>query len=248
MTIFFMHVPKTGGMTVEEFLKDATGVQSVAPYGREDLIASCLQPDVTRYRIYCSHAPAHVRQILPQPVLSIAWLRDPIDRAISAYNHILREPTHPSHECLTSETHDFESAILHPQLRSHFLEVITRFFGSHVDLRIFSHCTNSAFAASIGARDTAPDKYTFARAKENLRGFHFIGFCERMDRDCRLLGRLLGFNPQVKPKFVNADPGGYLDRPKVVRNRDIEALLNQHSPYDFAMYKLAQQLWPDTAT
>lgn len=239
-----MHIPKTGGITVEQFLRDSVGSQEIAPYDRVELIMSRAKPDFGNYRYYCAHAPAHVRQLLPQPVILIAWMRDPIDRAISAYNHILRDPYHPSHDRLLAETTDFESAVRHPRLRVHFLEAMTRYFGSDIDLSTFEENFEAASIASAGASETQPDKYTFARAKEMLRKFDFIGFCDRMEHDCRLLARLLGLDMKATPQLLNTDPGEPTCRPRIARNAEVEALLTYFSPFDIELYQLAQKMWP----
>jgi hypothetical protein len=206
-----------------------------------DFAAYTGDKDFARYRYFFVHSPAYLVQVLPKPLFTFSWLRDPVDRSISAYNHILRSPNHPTHKLMISETSDFESFVQHPQLRQHVAEVITVHFGSDVNLVGFEGRTWQAAVASRGAVSTPPDKHTLARAKERLLEFDFIGFYDRMEQDCQTLTEILGLRFTGPVPHVNADAASETIRPRARRTAEIEELMAKHSPLDIELYQFARE-------
>jgi hypothetical protein len=239
MCVFFMHIPKTGGVSVETFLRSLVNPEEIAPYPRTECVANLSDPGFAEYRYFVAHAPAHIEQLLPRPLFTFSWLRDPVDRSISAYNHILRYPDHRWHQRLIDETSDFESFLEHPQLRLHLVDVMTRYFGSDVNLLSFAGNRQEAALASKRAQVTLPDKQVLIRAKERLLAFDFIGFCNSMQEDCMTLAAKLGLPTSAPVPHVNADPRSETVRPRVRRTPDIENLIARHSPYDIELYQFA---------
>jgi len=242
-SVFFMHIPKTGGMSVENYLTTLVPVDQVAPY---PLVDTCkyLNPESSnKFRFYFSHTPAYFAQLLPSPVFRFTWLRDPVDRAISAYNHILREPSHPWHTRMRNLTTDFESFIKHPQLRHHLVDAMTVFLGSEISLTLAEGDEQSIGAVSRAAIATPPDRYTLGRAKARVNEFDFIGFTDRLEKDCEALAAALGVQPRPFGMKLNCDTNVDTFRPRVTRSEEIEGLVWRHSPYDIELYSYAREKW-----
>ena len=106
--IIFMHVPRTGGLTLRRFLTRRYG-RAAFPHSDGDahpiaLMGALPQPDRggnERYlealsalpeerravvRVYIGHFTYGIHQQLPEPSTYFTVLRDPIDRTLSAYN------------------------------------------------------------------------------------------------------------------------------------------------------------------
>ena len=241
LRVFFMHIPKTGGVSVETFLRSLVNPDEVAPYPRTELVANSGEPGFTQYRYFFAHSPAYIAQLLPRPLFKFSWLRDPVDRSISAYNHILRHPDHRWHQRLIAETSDFESFLDHPRLRLHLVDVMTRYFGLDVNLLSYAENRQEADIVSKWIQTTLPDKHAFARAKDRLLEFDFIGFCERMERDCRTLAELLGLPSTIPVPHVNSDPSGETVRPRAQRTPELEKLIAKQSRYDIELYQFARE-------
>lgn len=239
-SVFFMHIPKCGGLSVQHFIASSVPSNEIAPFDLVDFLRDARFADLNKYRYFFAHVPSYLRQVLPKPTFSFSWLRDPINRAVSVYNHTSRAHTAPYYERFMRETSDFESFISHPYFRLGFVDQMTNFFGAELHLAAFD---DRLFmnVASNGVAATPPDRHTFARAKERMLEFDFIGFCEEMARDCQLLAGLLGFNRVAAIPHVNADPGNSKRRPSVQRNSDIEALVATHCPFDTELYDFARQ-------
>jgi len=242
-SVFFMHIPKTGGMSVENYLKMLVPADQIAAYPLTDTCQYLENEYSNKFRFYFSHTPAYFAQLLPFPVFRFTWLRDPVDRAISAYNHILRDTSHPWHTRMRTLTTDFESFIKHPQLRQHLVEAMTVFLGSEINLTLEEGDEQSIGAVSRAAIATPPDRHTLSRAKTRVNEFDFIGFTDRLERNCEVLAAALGLKPRPFEMKLNCDPKVDTFRPRVTRSEEIEGLVWRHSPYDVELYNYAREKW-----
>lgn len=240
-TVLFVHIPKTGGCTVAKYLQEHVPANKVAHYPIADTIAH-LPEKAESGLYYVTHTPFYFSQLLPSPRFVFTWLRDPVDRAVSGYNHILSDVHHPWHHLLATETNDFESFIMHPRLRCHVVDPFTTFLGAEVNLLWFEGDRQSANSASQGAMATKPDRHTLARAITRLGEIDFIGFCDRMHSDCMHLAGALGLTHSDHVTHENSGLRCETIRPRLRRTADVEDLMRKHSPYDFELYAHARQI------
>lgn len=104
----FLHLPRTGGTTINRMLKYTFGDRAVfhadllAEYGGEYGLAAALPGDPGIYR-YASLISGHygVAHPLilnaPRPVGIMAVMRHPLERIVSLYDYIRGTPNHPEH-------------------------------------------------------------------------------------------------------------------------------------------------------
>ena len=101
-TIFFIHIPKTGGITIETLLIDTFGRENVCPcYSETDFLST--EMDIDRFKVFCGHNWYYTEQILPKPLFIFSFLRDPVKRTISAYEYIKRTKEHDLYEMMNNE-------------------------------------------------------------------------------------------------------------------------------------------------
>jgi hypothetical protein len=81
--LFFMHIPKTAGMSMRQYLGDQYYARDVCPavrwhglLGRED--------EVKRYRLVQGHFRYNLRELLAEGTRMLVLLRDPLRRTVSA--------------------------------------------------------------------------------------------------------------------------------------------------------------------
>lgn len=99
--IFFCHIPKTAGTSLRLALQQAVGEAAVVPsqalislyQGRYPPLHKALQElqDKPEYRLFRGHYNYWVRKYLPKDVLTIAVLRDPVERTVSLIRHHLAD-------------------------------------------------------------------------------------------------------------------------------------------------------------
>ncbi|UYV13233.1 MAG: sulfotransferase family protein [Phycisphaera sp.] len=104
----FLHVTKTGGRTLQRVLKDilrSEGGQSRNFDGslraRDEFVhetAECRN----RYDLLHGHFQFGIHDYIDRPVRYITLLRNPVDRVVSQYYHILEDPRHYLHSIVTN--------------------------------------------------------------------------------------------------------------------------------------------------
>jgi hypothetical protein len=175
--ILFLHVPKTGGTTLQRII------------GRQypsDAICMIRRPTPRtpaelreRSRTFSPHAaviqghmPFGLHELLARRATYITLLRNPIDRVISDYYFILSRPVHSLHETLHSESISLVE-----------FASMGRFPGvDNLQTRLLSGRGMSPKACTTDILD---------EAKRNLREhFSVVGLTERFDETLILLKRL----------------------------------------------------------
>lgn len=205
--IFFMHLPKTGGMTVEKFLSER--ITPVGPwYYDGDFFAHPEHPG--DFRLVRGHLPWFVSQVLPDNAFRIIWLRDPVARTLSAFKHFLRDRHHPLHEEVVQNASTVVQGFDIPEVRITLTNPMTRFLGADLDFASLvgdvQHGRRTAEDAgkiAAQARRREATEETLRRAKERLGSFDFIGFTERMEDDLVNLAGKLGMDPPDRAEKVN---------------------------------------------
>lgn len=106
--LIFVHVPKTGGTSLWSALRHGVGQRAVLRIEMADTTANIARlnemlvtSEAERYRLIGGH-------VLFDPALAAGYpymtmLREPVDRAISAYYHVVRVPTHRLHKTFHEE-------------------------------------------------------------------------------------------------------------------------------------------------
>jgi hypothetical protein len=111
----FLHIPRTGGTTINLMLKYAFGnraffhAELVAEHGGEAGLATALANDngiYGRAMLVTGHyGIAHpLLKYAPRPVGIAAVLRQPLERIVSLYDYIRGTPDHPEHAALSALT------------------------------------------------------------------------------------------------------------------------------------------------
>lgn len=101
--IIFLHIPKTAGTTLHRVIERQYPPERIHSFGAH------AQESVRRFKglpksrrgeiqVLKGHMAFGLHKFLPQPSTYITLVRDPIERTISYYYHIVRNPTHYLHE------------------------------------------------------------------------------------------------------------------------------------------------------
>jgi tRNA (mo5U34)-methyltransferase len=241
---FFIHLPKTGGITVETLLRDALTNELLCPHYEEHEFLSA--KDVDRYKVFIGHNSYYVSRIFPEPIFVFTILREPMVRLVSLYNFIRRRPQHPEHEFMLNKVPTLEAFATHPKL-AHIRDGQTKQIGLAADfLSIRRDVCNGALTkeqavnrfAVLRAKEVTPE--IFDLAARRLKQMEFVGITERLDETCHILFRLLNIPGIDAVPKLNAAPA---DNPTSLRglsSQDLTAL-QEATAHDRKLYALAQE-------
>jgi hypothetical protein len=106
LSIYFLHIPKTGGVSICVWLKEQFGEERTCPAYLWDHIVAYEREQLCRFELFCGHFGADLEAFLECQVRMITVLRDPILRTISHYNHVYRDANHPMHDRVAGQSLD----------------------------------------------------------------------------------------------------------------------------------------------
>jgi hypothetical protein len=103
--LVFLHLPKTAGRTLLGILERNYGLGAVlglydSTFGDE--VAALTPEQVGRIRIIAGHFYFGVHDYLSRPCRYLTFLRDPVERVISHYHFVQRQPAHYLHEAAST--------------------------------------------------------------------------------------------------------------------------------------------------
>ncbi|XP_070580268.1 heparan-sulfate 6-O-sulfotransferase 1-like [Ptychodera flava] len=219
-SVAFVHLPKSGGTSVEEFLFPIVGQQGFS-FGTQIGVPHCseftkaahvLSTSKNRLFLY-SKRTFGLHEFAPKdkPFMYVTWLREPVDRIVSAYYYIKK--TRPMFhtmfmkyvvksrnltECLQKIGNDH-----FPEFDNNFVRLLQ--FGTFPDVdAAFEDCCGSA--GELSAVPAVGEKH-YLIARENLRNnLAFVGLLEEFKLSQDMLGYVLG-KPALRTDVqVNTNP------------------------------------------
>jgi hypothetical protein len=201
--LIFLHVPKTAGTTLNQILwrqyqsRIVHRIQKIIPGRSVEDFRAMTEAEKSRVRIVTGHIDFGFHEFLPRPCEYITILRDPVDRIISHYYYVSRDPNHylyPEVKGRKLTLADYVRSGLTPELdNAQVKQIAGEFVG-------YGQCTRGHLE----------------RAKRNITD-HFVvaGLSERFDETLLLLKRQLHWSAPYyvkenvtpnRPSRDNIDP------------------------------------------
>lgn len=230
-TIIFVHILKTGGMTLNTIIEKhyspdrtySTFPSRHHPQGSLETFHQFTEAQKAKLDVLYGHMSYGLHEYLPRSAVYFTLLRDPVDRVISRYYHIHRDPKSLLHEEIQSGQMDLVDFTKHMAEAGQMDNLQTRVIAGNWVLRGYGEC----------------DEQMLATAKENLKKFAVIGLMERFDETCLLLQRAFGWRDV------------YYTKRNVTKSRPLQAdipdqtlqILQAHNQFDMALYEYAVELF-----
>ena len=176
--IIFLHIPKTAGTSLRQLIeKEYPGKECLylyypSPYKPE--VINHIRKQLPFAKVLYGHVSFGIHQLLSIQGKYIAFLRDPIKRVISLYNHNAREPMMSYYANIQNGMSllDMLTSEITPETNNHMVRIIT--------------CSSK-----VGILD---DNDVLEQAIENIeKHFLFVGLVERLIESVTLLGRKLNW-------------------------------------------------------
>jgi len=226
----FCHIPKTAGTSFITLLRRLLGADQVAEItlnkAGEDytyLTPAQFEP----YRLLVGHFGVKWHDYIGPNRLWLTALRDPVERVLSTYyywrNNVAPAPSVPYLHLAQTLTLEEFARCGHPLVLQGIAN--TQTWQLACDFRI--------------EQRTMPDEQALAQAKQNLKRFAFIGFCEDFRGSAARLCSLLQVNMPAELPRENTT----LTRPPVETiSADTIQAIKDINRLDLQLYRYAQQL------
>ncbi|MGH7504212.1 MAG: sulfotransferase family 2 domain-containing protein [Longimicrobiales bacterium] len=222
-TLIYLHIPKTAGRTFVKILRDQYGkarvyeAYSTPPDTLIDVYKALPVSEKTKYRAIAGHVAPDMHLSVPGPSLYVTMLREPLRRALSTYQFIRRQQSHPAHAAVTENRMTLEQVMtsgVDPMLSNGHVRAL---IGRHVP---------------YGTNDRALLEEAIANLHERIGIF---GLTERFDEAIMLMKRRFGWrggfysrrNSSPERLSVNDVPRSTIDA------------IRGYNALDFALYGYA---------
>jgi hypothetical protein len=218
--IIFLHLPKTGGLTLYDILErqyKKGEVYTIKIKNKRPALQEFINlPDIekTKIKVLRGHMPFGYHQFLQEEAKYITVLRNPVDRVISHYYYILEHPDHYLYDKVKGmKVEEYVISDVTHELDNGQIRDIT-------EIQENEKCTAEHFEIAK------------KRLEEN---FLFASVLDYFDEGLIILKDMLGWS---YPTYytINKKKG---DRPKI--SAEIKAQIAEKNKYDLELYKLAKQ-------
>jgi len=197
--LFFVHVPKTGGMSLISILESHFEPRHIFPghsYVTEKQFLGYSPEQRAGYRLVRMHLRAGsygsvFRHICQNPIC-LTLLRDPVERTISSYRHIVRHPRNPYHDEVTSRNLSLREYV--EQFSSRVCNMQTWMIAGAVTGNI-----------ELGA-PAYGEEAALEIAVQRLEQFAFVGLTSWFVESVELMCHTFGWTRPTEIPFENAAP------------------------------------------
>jgi hypothetical protein len=191
--VFFLHIRKTAGTSIRSVLEKQFDAGQRCPI-RSELELRLKVSDqsdwktyLTTYRFVGGHYYRIAPLLMEEGYKVVTILRDPLDRAISAYNHVKNDKRDPLHKIAVELS--FREAIAEPKLAIEFRNSLARYLVGNA-----GHDFNKL----------TPEQKVDA-ALDFLNRIDFFGFQELINHAGKQIGRYLGMNSIAEVPRLNQE-------------------------------------------
>jgi hypothetical protein len=203
-TYYFLHIPKTAGTSVSSWLLARGGVR----FCPDNLWSQLLRRDrasLGDYDFFAGHFYTGLADYLDRDLTTFTFLRNPVQRSISHYLHIMREKEHYLHQ-RAHKLGSFMAFMQDPQTMPMLYNFQTRALSMELDVTAVQTALrnpdDSPFALERYIEsdlDGYSSRVNLPRAMAFLDCCRFVGITECLGTSLAELQRILGGEGMVSP-------------------------------------------------
>jgi len=217
--IFFLHITKTGGQTIEELLR--RNYSKVFQFGHDEDYKSLPQG----YDVYMGQTAPYTRDLIEGDVFSFAFVRDPIERLVSFYNYYKVHKFKRVRWIHSDGTH--EEYPIDSQLP------LIEFFEQEPIKKVCFNRMTRDFGAEEPLFEVDDNLLSYDNVENILSkvdSYDFIGIFEKFDESLSKLGKILG------KEFENIHINKVKKEKETIADEEYE-FLEHYTAYDQAVYE-----------
>ena len=228
-TIIFLHIPKTAGQSVHQFLRNLVGPDSVAPARVNEQLCALSVQDLRSYRLISGHLDWALLDCVQEPKFVFTILRNPVDRILSFYFFLRGEAQKLSDAELRLPENQGKHAVLNLSCDDYFnagKPHLRIFLDNHYDNFYMYYFAGRTYDARhrLLARRAADKSLTEARilkmAFDNLAlldGVYTIDRLDLLERDVRFATGVHDGPVSLAKLHINRGAGNVGDRMNELR-------------------------------
>jgi hypothetical protein len=219
---YFFHIPKTAGLSVHRFLLEATGDLFFPDVFIEDLFRC--QDRLHQFKYYAGHFLGVLDCVLQQNTIKATLMRDPLQRSISHYRHLARDPSGPLYNVIRHKT--LKQVCTDPELSSTIRNYQARYLATLiVDPLLFRH--------SIEERQEPEGDALYRAAHSALDCMQTVGVQEDFDLFLSTLAR--NWRLDAPPTEIRENVA--TNRPAIEVDADLKKMIYKLTEIDYALYE-----------
>jgi hypothetical protein len=237
--LFFMHIPKTAGMSMRQYLGEQYHPHEICSAERwQDILG--LSGDLASFRLVRGHFRYNLRSLVAPDARMLVVLREPVRRTISALRHLIRDPDfHPTHEL--AKNRRLGELIRDPDVMSFQRDVQSRFLcasrSPDAVAAYFDQASLEGRTVDAGDLEEPP---AFQLAADRLETIDFIGITEDIGSVVSTMAEAMSYHPPRYFPFINHDPEH--DDPLSGLTDEEVAIVREHNAVDRRLYDFARKL------
>jgi hypothetical protein len=241
--LFFMHIPKTAGMSMRMYLGEQYHPHEICPAESwRDILGR--EKDVRSFRLVRGHFRYNMRGLVAEEARTLVVLREPLARTVSALRHLRRDQQfHPTWEIARDLS--IAEMIRHPGIMAFQRDIQARFLcASIVPDAVTAHFTRTdrPDEADAGDLEEPPE---LQLAAERLETIDFVGVTENLNAVVSDMAREMNFHPPAYFPMINENPD-HTNPLHGLTGEDLE-LVRSYNAVDLLLYEWARKLidWRD---
>jgi hypothetical protein len=237
-SLFFLHIPKTAGTSLRRYLEDQNHPKSVLSARSWADVDLAILKDIKNKNLVMGHFDTRMLPFIPSWFKKAVFLRDPVQRTISAISHTLRDKN------FRPTGFDFDEKSIHELIR--IPEAMAWFCNNQVGLMSANYDSSRLLASMNDRRDLCGEEglkddttlsLDLELAKSNLEQFDFIGLTNRFDEYVGDLAAMCNFYPPLRSPRLNTSPNDSII--EICKNDII--LIESYNDLDIQFYDFAQK-------
>ncbi len=244
--LYFLHIPKTAGMTFTDLIKGHFSPAESNVSALMDDFLKLPRQEIENYKFVAGHFFYNLDELVKRHVVYITMLRDPVERTISHYAHLCRQPSPAPNEIVKSLSllefaRDPRTVYLYANLQTRFIGADANYarLASNIGIQPYTGNQRQPRPDALAVSDFFNDEL-LARAKARMSDFAFVGLTEQFDESIELLCRTFGWQQPPTSKLINVGT----NRP-TASDISEEALevIRENNKLDYMLYDYGKQLF-----
>lgn len=243
--LYYLHIPKTAGTSLINFLDSQFDPSEICPAQLLPNLFGIGRSDLSQYRLFRGHLWHGLDSYLGRSLTYLTMLRDPVQRVVSWYSHVKREPAAYRHDRVVNENWSLLDFVRDEETNWDTINAQTLFLAVDLD---YEQLARDPVGYGQGVvkkyAERGNDRALLKLAKARLEKFAFVGLSERMQDSLRLMCHTLGFYPVFQEQRLNVatnrPPDSELTSETVAAIKEITEL--DRELYDWASLVFEERL------